>query len=293
MMLIDNRTIMMTVITAFVLGVMFVPVGYAQPHENIVVKTNGLIFEKGEPISIIAMAENTSNQPTVITEFKKDVAGISGPCGVDYLNIAMIKGSYTDIQNYEQLLNLKDQYINFEYKDSDTKLPCKGIDKNEIVSVQLSEPKSDKLTLEALSKLTPKMIQGFFGDKTPRTAHSDIVIDYIESDGDALQLEYSLLYGKQDITQYFDTNVIRKSVSSTETKVYRNAQDFTLGEYTIIGSTMSGSISEPVVINIQPNKASITSLDENVLYSIIGVLLSSIGIVGATIINNKKNRLYA
>lgn len=280
MTLTKKNTALMTVMTAFVLGVMFAPVGYAQPHENVVVATNGLTFEKGERLSIIVMAENISNKPIRITDFKNEAAGVVGNCGIDYLNVALIKGSHTDVQNYEQLLALKDQYVNFEYKDSDTKLPCKGIDKVGINSVQLSEPTSVTVTQDMMSK---RLMNLYFGTDNPVVPYSNVVVDYINANGESVQLEYALAYSKEDITEYYDTDVQRDSISPTETKVYRNVHEFTPGEYTIIGSTMSGSISEPVVITMQPNELSTSEFEGNVLYSIIGALLSSVGIVGATI----------
>ena len=267
------------------------PYACAQPYENIIVKTNGLVFDQGEPLSIIAMAHVNGKQPVTIDEFKSEAATIVGPCGLDYLNIAMIKGAHQNIKTYDELLALKDQYVNFEYKDSNTKLPCKGIDHQSVALVELSVLKTVPVAPDAVAKLTPKMKEGFFDNKTPQSVHSDAVIQFNDSEGKIQEVAIPLLYAKHDIVEYYDTDVRREPVepsegSQAETKVYRRNYDLSLGQYTIVGSTMSGSISEPVIIIIQSSDLSTSSVDTNVLYLLFGIIASG-GILALYGINGK------
>ncbi|MEM3001085.1 MAG: hypothetical protein QXP41_02690 [Candidatus Nitrosocaldus sp.] len=212
--------------------------------EQVIVSTNGTFFAQGDTIELRLSIINTTGQVLTINTFKKEFAGIIGPCGIGYFDFVFIRGSYPNIATYEDLLSLKDKLINVRWPNPYTSTCMSGY------------------------------VEGIAYVEIPPNS-PDARITYIDRYGEPFTLSRNLT-DEFRINKYYDQFDTYEQVSPTEVRVYRASHLLEPGEYTIVGFTLAGTISKPVVITVGTATTSL-SID---IYAmpIISILIAGIGI---------------
>ncbi|GBC73211.1 hypothetical protein HRbin04_00607 [archaeon HR04] len=213
--------------------------------EQIIVSTNGKFFAQGDMIELKLSVINTTGQVLTINTFKKEYASIVSPCGIGYFDFAFLRGSYPNIATYEDLLSLKDKLINVRWPNPYTSTCMFGY------------------------------VEGIAYVEIPPNG-PDARITYIDRNGETFTRSRHLT-DEFRINKYYDQFDTREEISPDEVRVYRASHLLEPGEYTIVGFTLAGTVSKPVVITVGTSTTSLSVLD---IYTIpiISILITGIGI---------------
>jgi hypothetical protein len=258
-----RSTLVIAMMVVALIGLQQLRPADAAVQEIVTVKTSDTIFQQGEPISILATVTTGVSTTVKSTDFMSEPAATENPCGIDYFNLAFIRGAHADIQDYGQLLALKPSYLNIQIAHSDTQLGCRGVHAG-IESIDIEPEAIEALPSDQLTELTPKISQGIFDNQEPAITSSNAIVSYTLADGDTKTISQPLVKAFPSIAEYYDREVTREPTQAPEGfrdafNVYRKSHHFEPGQYTIIASTMSGTISEPVIITIEEGESPIIS----------------------------------
>ncbi len=184
--------------------------------ELVEAKTDKTIYQYGDTIHL-QISDTNYGPEKAISTFKSNYAGIKGPCGTEYFNFAFLKGDYTRIGNYEELVNASNDTLNVVYS---TPL--------ELVSCLYTLENYRNATIDSNSN----HITIFYGAGNQAN----------KMDGKMITL-YNIdhVYGKT--TSY-------KQISKDKTGIYLTSQTIPKGKYTIIAFTLWGEISKPLLISV-------------------------------------------
>lgn len=180
-------------------------------------ETNGRIFQYGDTVKLTIEDINIGPQKDVTT-MKEKYAGVVSPCGIDYVDFAMLSGDQSTIQTYDELAVLGDKSLNVVYSKPYQFYACPfgvfhGV---------------SKASLEADSR------------------HS--TISYVTDNGQInMKRELITVYEIQNV---YGKEALEKQISPEESIRYVDSQPLPVGKYTIIAFTLSGNISKPIVIEI-------------------------------------------
>ncbi|MEO9362413.1 MAG: hypothetical protein ABI348_00800 [Nitrososphaera sp.] len=187
--------------------------------EHLIANTNSTVYQYGQTIRLTIEDNNTGPRKDISTT-KDTYAGVVGPCGVDYLDFAMLKGDYTEtITTYDQLAALRNDALNVVYANPYDQFMCPM---GYSMQIQHATIKSDSHNA-TISFVTPK------GESISRERNLISVID-IQN-----------LYGKTTLHKQVAPGQILDSVDS---------QVLPVGKYTIVAFSLSGEISKPLLIEV-------------------------------------------
>ncbi|MEM2760942.1 MAG: hypothetical protein QXN83_09660 [Nitrososphaerales archaeon] len=248
-----------TVIMAIALLLLAVSFGYYQlkeaeaiTPEKITTVTNGRTFTQGDPIAVLTQGTIVGTTRVNLDNPKSEYAGIEGPCGIPYLDFAFLRGAYPNISTYEDLLALKSNALNVRYPHTKDMISCQ-VYSTGILSVEISPAITKVNPPELTAQVEPKIMVQLFPDVArPTLTYSPAIVSYNDPEKGKVSVDYILLDSAIGITKYYDVEVIREQVAPDEVRVYRASHPLEPGEYTIVGFTMSGSVSKPVVITVLP-----------------------------------------
>lgn len=223
----------------------------AFPQERVTVITNGQDFAKGEPVAIFIQGTIPESTNVTVDNFQSEYPIAEGPCGITYMNFAFLRGAHPNISSYDDLLKLKDYALNVKYPAAKGYVSCM-IQSAGIDSAELSPSVTKDIPPEELANVDSRTLTKIFGDSKPSVTYSQAKVTYkLEGYAEETKtIEYSLVDFYKGITQYYDEEVTREAISSDETRVFRASHELEPGQYTIVGFTMSGAVSEPIVITI-------------------------------------------
>lgn len=199
---------------------------YAQtPMESVLGGGINAITDKGtyfygEKILITIEDFNTQQKKT-ITESKTDYPGVQGPCGIDYFDVVFLTGDHSNITNYDELIQVKNNALNVLWSEPYNAYSC---------------PFGDFVG-------TDKVIQ----DSNSRNA----VITYHNKEGESITLERNLI-SVYEIQNVYGQQSIREKISDTEEREYVSSERITPGTYTVFAFNQAGQISSPVLIKVIP-----------------------------------------
>jgi hypothetical protein len=88
-------------------------VGSNQNVETANASTDKNIYNYGDTIHL--SISDTVTAPADILTFKNNYPGIVGPCGINYMDFAFLKGDYTNVKTFDDLVAIKSNVINVVY----------------------------------------------------------------------------------------------------------------------------------------------------------------------------------
>ena len=243
-------------------------------HEKISVFTDKEFYRLGEAISVLATATpelNKTNKDLIVRENRYPL--YEGDCGIPYLAVAFIPGSHPEINSFEKLFQLKDEILNVDVKDPPYSRSCMFPASQEYVSVRLSPPLTRIFYLDEekdnMSEDQFESYRGFFKDGKLELTYSNATLTSVTKSGGVWNSTRELWYSHIGIKQHYDKFETRELVSTSPSgeesyNRYLASHPFEVGSYTLVGFTMSGSISKPAIITVQQD-SSISNLSSNVL----------------------------
>ncbi|HET8719614.1 MAG TPA: hypothetical protein VFM64_01295, partial [Candidatus Nitrosotenuis sp.] len=235
-------------------------VSKSSSYETVSVKTSENTYAPDHGISVLLSARvaNPENVGRNLDLPQLEYPLIPEACGIPYYNLAIMPGDYKgEIRSFADLVRLKDKILNLEVTNKHTSCIMSG--PQQFVSVKLSEPTKIPYEKEPLAQMRE---HGYdvgplidFVDKNPnalKTEYSNATVKFVTKSGSLSTITYNLLRFFGNVTQYYDKSETRDAVVSPTDgsvvgwDVYIASHQLESGNYTLVGFTMSGSISEPV-----------------------------------------------
>ena len=210
MLLIATASITIAAIISFLMGANYTD------NEIISSQTDKTTYHYGEKITL-EISDTNLGPKKEISDFKIVYAGDPGPCGTGYFDFVFLKGDFSRISSYDELVTVKNNTLNVVYSTPFNPVMC-----------PISIRNIQHVTMNAYSN----HITIFYGDKNkPDKWEEDLITVY----------NIDHLYSKQSIY---------RQTSPTTTEEYLTSQLIPPGEYTIIAFNQAGKMSKPNVIEI-------------------------------------------
>jgi hypothetical protein len=194
----------------------FLMVANYTDNEIISSQTGKTTYHYGEKINL-EISDTNLGPKKEISDFKTVYAGDPGPCGEGYFDFVFLRGDFSKISTYDELVTVKNNTLNVVYST-----PFNGV----MCPIFLRDIKH--VTMDAYSN----HITIFYGDNSkPDRWEEDLITVY----------NIDHVYGKQSIY---------RQTSPTTTEEYVTSQLIPPGKYTAIAFNLAGKISKPNVIII-------------------------------------------
>ncbi len=229
--------------------------------EQVVINVNGERFRQGEPISIISEVRLNNGEEIIIDKFKTKSPTLPSPCGQLYLDFIFLRGSHEDISSYENLIDLQENEINVKYPHA--RKTCMTGFHGETTSIKISPSITQELSQQEIINFElsrPGLIDKLFSSpSSPSFKFSKSIETYKTGSGGEKVTERDLKIMIHDITKYYDVEETMEEIGENKYKRYRASHILEPGEYTVVGFTQSGVISEPKIITILPKDSELNT----------------------------------